>query len=476
MSVDKKVSRRDFLKIAGVAGAAVGVGAGMGGLVAACGGTEETTTTAGGATTTTGAGATTTAGAGATTTVAGPEAGRPVKIGVLSPKTGALASFAKPDQWIVDTVAATIKDGVVCGDGKLHTFEFTVEDTQSSASRAAQVAGDLILNSKMDMIMASSSPDNVNPAADQCEANGVPFLANFVPWQPFYLGRGATPDKPFKWTYMFHFGLEDAAAMRMGMWDQITTNKSVGILLPNDADGTAWASDKTGLQVPLKAAGYTVVQPGLHDSTAEDFTAQIAAFKKAGCEIVTGIETPPLFTNFWKQALQQGFKPKISWFGKALLFHETLIALGDSGVGLTDEVVWHPTFPYKSSLTGQNCQELADQYTADTGEGWSEPIGQYGKFEWAIDVFKRMTDIEDKEQFPTVVQATKLDTINGLIDFTVPVKMGTVHPVLNVFKINIAGGQWVKTDGGKWPYDLQLCFAKDPTIPVTAKMTAITYA
>jgi branched-chain amino acid transport system substrate-binding protein len=464
MSIDKEVSRRDFLKIAGVAGAAVGLGAGMGGLVAACGGTEETTTTAAAATTTTAAGATTTTGAPTTTTAAGPEAGRAIKIGVLSPKTGALASFAKPDAWIVETVAKTIKDGVVCGDGKLHTFEFAVEDTQSSASRAAQVAGDLILNSKMDMIMASSSPDNTNPAADQCEANGVPFLANFVPWQPF------------KWTYMFHFGLEDAAAMRMGMWDQITTNKSVGILLPNDADGTAWASDKTGLQVPLKAAGYTVVQPGLHDSTAEDFTAQIAAFKKAGCEIVTGIETPPLFTNFWKQALQQGFKPKISWFGKALLFHETLIALGDSGIGLTDEVVWHPTFPYKSSLTGQTCQELSDQYTADTGAGWSEPIGQYGKFEWAIDIYKRMTDIDDKEQFPTVVQATKLDTINGLIDFTVPVKMGTVHPVLNVYKIKIAGGQWVKTAGGKWPYDLQLCFSNDPAIPTPAKMTAITYA
>ncbi len=43
---DKSVSRRDFLKIAGVAGATVGLGAGLGGLVAACGGTEETSTTA----------------------------------------------------------------------------------------------------------------------------------------------------------------------------------------------------------------------------------------------------------------------------------------------------------------------------------------------------------------------------------------------------------------------------------------------
>jgi len=60
-------TRREFLKIAGVAGATVGLGAGLGGLVSACGGTEETTTTAGPATT---AGPTTTAAAGATTTTA----------------------------------------------------------------------------------------------------------------------------------------------------------------------------------------------------------------------------------------------------------------------------------------------------------------------------------------------------------------------------------------------------------------------
>ena len=477
MSIDKEVSRRDFLKIAGVAGAAVGLGAGLGGVISACGGTAATTTTAAAATTTTAAGATTTTAAAAeTTTTAGVEAGRDIKIGVLTPLTGPLASFAKPDKWIVETVTKTIKDGVVCGDGKLHKFQFLVEDTQSSASRDSQVAGDLILNSKVDMILASSSPDNVNPAADQCEANGVPLLANFVPWQPFYLGRGATPDKPFKWTYMYHFGLEDAAEVRIGMWKQIQTNNKVGLLFPNDSDGSSWANAKTGFTPKVIAAGYAVSQPGLHDATAEDFTQQISEFKKNGCEILSGIETPPEFTNFWKEAIQQGLKPKVVTFGKALLFHETLVALGDSGLGLSDEVVWHPTFPYKSSLTGQTCQELADQYTTDTGQGWTEPIGQYGKFEWAIDVYKRMTNIDDKEQFPTVVQATKLDTINGPIDFTTPVKMGTVHPVLNVFKIRIAAGQWVKSTGGKWPYDLVLCYANGPEIPTTAKLQPMVYA
>ncbi len=474
MGIDKEVSRRDFLKIAGVAGAAVGLGAGLGGVVAACGGTEETTTTAA-AVTTTLAGETTTTGA-ETTTTAGAQAGRDVKIGVISPKTGSLASFAKPDEWIVKVVGDSIKDGVVCGDGMVHKFQFIVEDSQSNASRSAQIAGDLILNSKVDMLLVSSSPETGNPAADQAEANGVPLLANFIPWQPFYLGRGATPDKPFKWTYLFHFGLEDAAEVRIGAWANIQTNKKVGLLFPNDSDGVAWANDKTGLAPVLIKSGYEITQPGLHDATAEDFTQQISEFKKNGCEIASGIEVPPLFTNFWKQCLQQGYQPKIAWFGKALLFHETLIALGDSGIGLSDEVVWHPTFPYKSSLTGQTCQELADQYTADTGEGWTEPIGQYGKFEWAVDVFKRVTDIENKELFPPAIQATKLDTINGLVDFTTPVKMGTVHPVLNVFKIKIAAGQWYKTDSGPWPYDIRLVYSPDPTIPTPSKLEPMQYA
>ncbi|MBC7293377.1 MAG: hypothetical protein H5T84_04565, partial [Thermoleophilia bacterium] len=42
----RTVSRREFLKIASLAGATVGLGAGLGGLLAACGGGETTTTSA----------------------------------------------------------------------------------------------------------------------------------------------------------------------------------------------------------------------------------------------------------------------------------------------------------------------------------------------------------------------------------------------------------------------------------------------
>jgi ABC-type branched-subunit amino acid transport system substrate-binding protein len=51
-----------------------------------------------------------------------------------------------------------------------------------------------------------------------------------------------------------------------------------------------------------------------------DFSAQIAAFKKDNIEIVTGVVIPPDAKTFLTQAKQQGFKPKVVTLGKALLF------------------------------------------------------------------------------------------------------------------------------------------------------------
>jgi ribose transport system substrate-binding protein len=73
LSTAKPVSRRDFLKIAGIAGATVGMGAGLGGVLAACGGSSTTTTaatTASTTATTSGTTESTTATTGGTETTA----------------------------------------------------------------------------------------------------------------------------------------------------------------------------------------------------------------------------------------------------------------------------------------------------------------------------------------------------------------------------------------------------------------------
>jgi branched-chain amino acid transport system substrate-binding protein len=473
----RSISRREFLKVAGIAGAAVSLGAGLGGVVAACGGTEETTTTAPASTETT-AGVTTTAGA-TTTVSAGPEGGRDIILGLVSPSTGPLALFAKADDWWVDFALKTAApDGIIAGDGKLHKIVIKRADSQSDSNRAAQVAGDLVTNDKVDLMMASGSPDTANPVADQCEALGCPSIANFVPWQPFYFGRGATPDKPFKWTFAHALGLEDIVGNFISMWEQVPTNKKVGFLFANDADGQAWTDMKTGLPPAVKAAGYDYFLSDLYTVGTEDYTKYISDFKKNGCEICCGTVITPDFTNFWKQSVQQGYNPKVLTIGKALLFPQTLDAIGPIAYNATVEGVWEPSWPYKDSITGKNCQELADAYMAATGEQWTAPIAQYAKFEWAVDVFKRVKNIDDKEEIVAAVGTTKLDTCLGPIDFTAPVDMTDLaksqHPVFNVYKCPVGGAQWIK--GTKFNFEpVMVSNANHPDLPVVAKVQPMAY-
>ncbi|HLA82943.1 MAG TPA: ABC transporter substrate-binding protein, partial [Thermoleophilia bacterium] len=361
----KGVSRREFLKIAGIAGAAIGVGAGMGGVLAACGEEEATTTTAGATSTT--AGVTTTAGG--TTTSAGVETGREIKVGFVDPITGPIALFGVPGGWCVERWSEAVKDGLVCGDGKNHPINIELQDSQSDTNRAAQVAGDLITNGKADFMMAAASPDTVNPVADQSEALGCPCLTVDAPMEPYYFGRGGTPDKPFKWTWHLFWGLTEMEKVYWDTWNGTPTNKKIAIMFPNDVDGNAYREYFT----PEKCAanGFTTVDPGPFQPMTEDFTTQISQFKKEGCEVLSAVFLPPEMANFRKQSLQQGFNPKIFQAVKASLFPTGIEAMGDSGNGIVGPCWFHPTYPYKSSLTGETAAQLCEDFETRTEQQWT---------------------------------------------------------------------------------------------------------
>ena len=455
-ALNKNLSRREFLKIAGIAGASVGVAGGLGTLIAACGGEEETTTTAGATTTT--AGGTTTTGASTTVTTSA-EMGREVKIGFVTPLTGALASFGVPDKYCVERAQEAIGDGVVLGDGQKHPITIITVDSQSDSNRAAQVTGDLISNDKVDLITAASTPDTVAPVADQAEANSVPAITNDCPWQSYIATRsGGDITATFKWTYHTFWGLEDVQANFLDMWGQVPNNKKVAAMFPNDADGNAWLP---GWEPVWEPAGLAPTIPGQFQNLTEDFTAQITEFKKEGCEIGMGVFLPPDFTNFWKQRAQQGWNPKLGTYAKALLFPQSIEALGDIGIGLTTEVWWTPAHPFTSSLVGETAQQFADEFTKRTQLQWTQPLLHFIVFEMAVDALKRATSVDDKEAILAAIKTTKLDTIGGPIDFTEPVvgatppfKVGPSHIVENVYKTPLVGGQWRK--GTTWPYELTI--------------------
>jgi branched-chain amino acid transport system substrate-binding protein len=376
-----------------------------------------------------------------------------IKIGHVSPRTGPLAGFGEADGFILEQVRTLLAKGLEAG-GKTYKVDIVTKDSQSSASRASEVASDLILGEKVHLLIGSGTPDTTNPIADQAEVNEVPCITTNCPWQPYFFGRKGDPKKGFTWTYHFFWGLEDVIGAFLALWDGVPTNKVVGGLFPNDADGNAWGDAKLGLPPALAQAGYKLIDPGRYQPMNNDFTSQISAFKAAGAEIVTGVMIPPDFATFWSQAAQQGFKPKMVTIGKALLFPSAVDALGARGDGLSSEIWWTPNHPFKSGLTGESSKDLADAYSKASGKPWTQPIGfQHALFEVAIDVLKRAKNPTDPKSVLDAIVATNYNSIVG------PVKWSG-QPVKNVTKTPLVAGQWKRNNN-----KLELIITENKTAP-----------
>jgi branched-chain amino acid transport system substrate-binding protein len=393
---------------------------------------------------------------------------RTIKIGYVTPRTGALAAFGAADAFVIDQMNHVFDKGLRAGQNT-YPIQIITADAQSNSNRAATVAQDLILKNNVDLMLVSDTPDITNPVSDTCEANGVPCISSVAPWQPWFFGRKGNPAKGFKWTYHFFWGLEDIIAVFLDMWGQLPTNKAVGAIWPNDPDGNAWGDPKTGFPPPLEAAGYTITDPGRFPDGNTDFSAQISKFKSANAEIVTGVPIPPDFTTFWTQALQQGFQPKVASVGKALLFPSAVDALGSHGAGMSTELWWSPFHPYRSSLTKQSAAALAAAYESSTHEQWTQPIGfDHALFEVAADVLRRTKNVDDKSSIVDAIKATNLNTVVGHIQWT-------GKPVPNVAKTKLAGAQWRK--GKKYKYELVVVSNKRvPGLKKQGKLEPISYS
>lgn len=391
--------------------------------------------------------------------------GREIKIGFVSPVTGPVAAFGASDDYVLAGVRAAIGDGIEI-NGVVHPVRIITKDSQSNPNRAAEVASQLILDDEVDLMLASSTADTTNPVADQCELNEVPCISTDTPWDAHFFGRGGNPAEGFKWTYHFFWGASQIVDAYTSLWDQLETNKKVGLLWSNDSDGVALSNETTGLPPLFRAKGYEVVDAGFHDPLSDDFSAQISTLKDAGCDIVSGVFLPPDFTTFWVQAAQQNYTPKAATVAKALLFPTAIEALGDIGDGVSTEIWWSPDHPFSSGLTGQSSAELARGYEDATGRQWIQPTGfKHALLEVAIDVLKRTQDIDDPQSIVTAIGETDYNSVVGTINWSNgPVDNATTTPVV--------GGQWVKGDEN--PFELVICENQyAPQIPVEAPFKAL---
>lgn len=409
------LSRRALLRQAG----ALGVVA-AGGLLAGCGVREE--------------------GSGGSAADA-----KTLTVGYVSPGTGFAAGFGEVDQFVIDQFTAALKDGLTVGS-TTYDVKFLLRDSQSDPQHAAQMAQELVAEG-VDLMLTSSTPETVNPVADAAEAARVPCLSAVCPWEAFYFGRGATPEKPFTYTYHFFIGVNELAGVYRSLWlDGVPNNGKVGVLWPNDADGNAI---RQGLTPVLKSAGLTVVDPGAFPDGTQDFSAMISTFKAQDVQVINSFAIPPDFATFWKQAAQQGFSPRVATIAKTGLLPSQVEALGELGPGLTTGIYWHPSWPTRSALLGKSSQELADAYEAASGRQWTQNLGTTtALLETAVHALRSTGNPKDREAVAKTLSGITIDTTVGPLDWT-------KGPVKNVAVQPLVGGKWVRASG-KFPLTVEI--------------------
>lgn len=379
-----------------------------------------------------------------------------ILIGFPTPVTGPLAPFGETSVWASKRACEEINKGggIYIGElGKRLPVKVKLLDTESDPNKAAELASRLIVKDKIDLMVVLHTPVTVNPVSAICERFKVPCIASDDPVETWLSGG------PYHWTFDFFWTVPQSVNVHIGIEDMVAdkTNKVIGFLWPNDPDGVVASEVWPKF---YRERGYKVIDLGRYPSGMKDFSSVINTLKKVKAEILDGVPTPPDWATFWRQCHQQGYIPKIATIAKAILFPSAVSAIGgDLPNGLTTDVWWTPMHPFKSSLAGYSCRELAEAWTRDTKQQWTQPLGyDYAVFEVAADVLKRAGSL-DKGKIREALAQTDLETMVGRVKFNEK----------NFSPTPLVGGQWVK--GEKWPWELQIIYNRDfPEIPITGKM------
>jgi branched-chain amino acid transport system substrate-binding protein len=431
------ISRRGLLRAAGAGAAVVGAG----GLLQACGSGIKGANSGSGST-------------------------KAITIGWIHPLTGSLAGFGAPDNWVISKIKQTTpyKNGFRIG-GKTYSVTIKSYDSQSSVSRAGDLARTAILSDNVDMLFASSTPETVNAVASQAESLGTPLVCANIPWESWYINLGGNPAKPTlkpKYVVMYFLGAEHLVKCFIPMWNrihaQLHTDKVVAAAFPNDSDGNAFRMVFPSI---AEAAGYTFDMSSAYPDGTTSYSSMISQFKADKADFFTNVPLPPDFAAMWKQSVQQGFRPKLATVAKVLLFPTDAYALGSLAYNVATDTWWVPTLPWTSSFTGEGCQQMANDYEASGNGQWNANISNYSLFEVAHASLTSVSDPHDKAEVADAIHQVNIRALAG------PLNFASGGPAPGVAITPPAGVQWQK--GTKYPLEMQIV---DNTLLPDAKITA----
>ncbi len=350
-----------------------------------------------------------------------------IKIGFVAPLSGPMANFTVGIKHAAElALNAMNKDGGILVNelGKKLPVEIIWGDSESSPTKASEVATKLATSDKVDILVGEWTPDTANPVSVVGERYQIPTLVSGAP-DTSWLANG-----PYEWSFALMFNYDFFLDEYFNGFDRLDTNKKIGLVLDSSVDGIGMA-EFIAAKAPER--GYTVVDPGRFPQGTTDYTAVINQIQSEDCDILVASLITPELVTLWNQCQQLGYEPKIAVLSKGMHFSADVAALGPTGAYNCIETQWSPEFPFTSSLLGMTAKELSDDFRDTVKQDPDVTIGwDYSLFDVIYDVLSRAQSL-DKENVRQAFAATDIECIYGHV----------VFQDNHVGHVPIVFGQWV---------------------------------
>ena len=340
-----------------------------------------------------------------------------VRIGRVLPMTGGLAIAAQVHPWI-DTykIDQLNKAGGLVIGGQRCAIEVKYYDSKSTPAGSGEAATRAIVADKVNVVMASFTPDTTNQPTEMCEQYETPCLTTASPVESWLTG----PDgKPRETEFGFHFFFKVADMVR----NHIDTLKAIpggfngriGYLYPNEPDGVVFHSLFHPAFAEQKWQG---VDPGRIEQGLADYSPIVARFKAAGVDVVAGVLPPPDLANFLAAAGRGGFQPKFYLIDKATGFAEAMTAIGKPANDVAGADFWSAAFPGRAKFGNYDAATLIKTYeTVNPGQYHSPLLGlDDAALDVVFDALRRSAS-PASAAVVKALKATDIDTVAGRIAF-----------------------------------------------------------
>jgi len=340
-----------------------------------------------------------------------------VKVGRVLPMTGALQVASLVHPWIDDFKVGQLskKGGLVVG-GQHCAIEIKYYDSKSTPAGSGEAATKAIVEDKVDVVMASFTPDTTNQPTEMCEKYQIPCITTSTPIEAWLTGPDGNP-RDTEYGFHFFFQVGDLVRNHLDTLKAIPGgfNGKIGYLYPNDPDGLVFDALFSPAFAREKWQG---VDPGRMEAGLADFSAIVARFKEAGVEVVAGVLTPPDLAHFLAAAGKAAFKPKFYLIDKVTGFAEAMAAIGNPAEDIAGADFWSPAFPGHSSYGAYDAETLIGTYEATNPGKYYSPL--LGLDDAAYDILFSALERAGStapDALVKALKATAIDTVAGRIAF-----------------------------------------------------------